>query len=247
MKNTLIALAVVAGLSACGGGSGGGPAGNAAAPVQQEASIPLRAAYRSAIETPRSGNLVVSGTAVESGSPATASGSGSYREASAPSTFEGRAAVRQEVNASVTVQTAAEGRASPAQTVTSAGVVYLDAATARLLGSTGENSHCVVDGQAPDLPETVPVATDASYRPWFSKSCWANSGKAGTPATVSGSYKVEREGATTVLFRVRETSSASDHVTTTYRVTTTGAVTKVSEALEAASGSDHLDLAIRYQ
>jgi hypothetical protein len=115
------------------------------------------------------------------------------------------------------------------------------------LGSSAPGSYCVVTSYT--APPAVAVA--GAQGNWYAQDCYASSAKGTKAGTVTVTYAVEAETATTLLLKVTSTARVSNGTTlpatSNYRVTSAGAITRVSDTTNVSVSGGSVNLAITYQ
>lgn len=224
MKKILLWLAVVgvATLTACGGGGGSAPAAVSTNDYQ------LRQAWVKYMTLPGTQRFTVSGTV----SGVAVSGSGDETDGSlVAATFEGRSALSKTIV--VTGSLSGGGQTIP---YGSYGVGYVDS-NYMPLGQSG-NEYVVVIG-TPVIPQVAKVNDTGTL---YTANRYPTSQKAYSNGTLTVSYALQPDTASTALLKViatRKTTSGSTYSTdiTTFRMTPAGVLTPVSEQYQDSSSS----------
>lgn len=236
MKTTiklLLVTASVAMLTACGGGGGGG---GTPAVIASTETFDLRAAYVAQFTTPASNQFTVSGK-IEGIS---VTGSGTATTGSVTSgTFEGLSALQRSITVSATVS--GNGETVPL-TVTSTD--WTDSNYAPL-GSTGDEYEVVVG--TPSIPASARVYDTGVL---FTATTYPDNNKRFPTGTVTASYVIEPETASTAIVKLIRTyrntfSTITDISTATLRIDTTNRFVRLNETL--VSPDSQTNLAFTYR
>ena len=226
---------MLAALAGCGGGGGGEP------PEQPVLTIPLTTAIANYVNQTRSSPISIAGTITSGGQSVSVTGSGTASEATGSGNFEGQSALRK--STSVTGTLVANGVSVP---LSDSGQAYFDT-NYKPLGGTTALGYCVTVS-ATALPTTARIGDNG---PWYTQDCYPSSSKVAKLGTVTTSYAVEPDSATSVLLRLigRATDTAGNSIPllSTFRVTTAGAITRLEETTSFAVGGDSLSLTISYR
>jgi hypothetical protein len=215
---TYVAVSLFALVSACGGGGGGESAVNT--PVASTESFPLITILNNMLQS-GSSTFTVSGTS--GGSVVTGSGNATRGSLSA-GTFE--AAAAQQRTTTITGSFTVNGSSFSLNGST---VSWVDSNNIPL-GETGGADYVVVTG-IPTIPTTVRVNDTGSL---YVADRYTNSTKSVKRGTLTITYVVEADTATTALLTLIRTEKDNQSVTTTtnagqFRITPAGSLTRVKE------------------
>lgn len=223
MIKTLVAVSTLALMTACGGGGGGGSSG----PVASTDTFPLTTILANSLQS-SSNSFTVSGTS--SGTAITGSGSATRGSLSA-GTFEGAAA--QQRTTTVTGSITANGTTVP---LNSSSVSWVDSNNVPL-GESGGTDYIVVTG-TPTIPATVRVNDTGTL---YTANRYSNSTKSVLRGTLTVTYVVEADTASTALLTLIRTEKDNSSTTTStdsaqVRITPAGGLTRIKEtALEGST------------
>ena len=213
----VVAAASVALMTACGGGGGG-----SSGPVASTSTFNVLAAYVSTFTSPSVNNFNISGS---SGSTSV-SGSGTATIGNVSSgTFEGQSALQR--TTTVTGSFTVNGTSYP---LNSSQVSWTDSNYVPL-GSV-DNEYTVITG-TPTLPTAVRVGDTG---PVYTANRYTNSSKTTLLGTVTSTYVVEADTASTALVTLintyKNTSNQTQKIgSAQFRITTANTFTRIKENL----------------
>lgn len=219
-----LALALAGLVAACGGGGGGDTA-----PVASTETFQLRTAYINHVADTRTWTVQLSGRI----NGVDVAGSGTLTQGALTSTtFEGQSALAK---TSTVAATLTVGGVAVPMTVSSTS--YVDAAY-NPLGDAYDDAYEVVSG-AVAIPATGKVGDSGI---WYTADRYGDSSKTSRLGTMTVSYALEADSATTALLRIvgtdRDTGGNTTATTTArYRLTPAGALTPISEVSVDSSGT----------
>jgi hypothetical protein len=226
----LLATASVALLTACGGGGGGTPT-----VVASTSTFNILAAYVSTFTSTSVNPFTITGT---SGSTAI-TGSGTATVGSVTSgTFEGNAALRR--STTVTGSFTANGQTVP---LNATSVSWTDSNYVPL-GSV-DDEYTVING-TPTLPTAARVGDTG---PVYTANRYTSSAKTTSVGTITSTYVVEADTASTALVTLINTYKNTSNTTTKigtaqFRITTGNSFTRIKETL--LDYSNNLNLTLGY-
>lgn len=223
---TISAVSALALMTACGGGGGGG---GAAAPVASTDTFPLTTILANSLQS-SSNTFTVTGTS--SGNAITGSGTATRGSLSA-GTFEGAAA--QQRTTTVTGNVTANGTTVA---LNSSSVSWVDSNNVPV-GESGGTDYVVVTG-VPTIPATVRVNDTGTL---YTANRYSNNTKSVLRGTMTVTYVVEADTATTALLTLINTEKDNSNTTTStnsaqIRITPAGTFTRIKET--AVEGSTSL-------
>jgi hypothetical protein len=213
---TIAAVGALSLMTACGGGGGGG----AAAPVASTDTFPLTTILANSLQS-GSNTFTISGTS--SGNAITGSGTATRGSLSA-GTFEGVAA--QQRTTTVTGSFAINGTS---YALNDSSVDWFDSNNVPV-GESGGTDYVVVTG-TPTIPATVRVNDTGTL---YTANRYSNNTKSVLRGTVTVTYVVESDTATSALLTLIRTEKDNSNTTTStnsaqVRVTPAGALTRIKE------------------
>lgn len=224
LRNHALTLALAGLLAACGGGGGG-----EAAPVASTETFQLRTAYVNHVNDTQTRSAQLSGriNGVDVTGRATLSAG-----ALTNTTFEGLPALAKTSTVAGTLTV--NGAAVPITVTTT---TYVDAAY-NPLGEADGDEYQVVSGTVA-IPATGKVGDSGV---WYTAERYVDSGKSSRLGTLTVSYALEADTATTALLRIvgtdRDTGGNTTTTTTArYRLTPAGALTPISEVSSDSTGT----------
>lgn len=213
---TIAAVGALSLMAACGGGGGGG---GAAAPVASTDTFPLTTILANSLQS-GSNTFTISGTS--SGNAITGSGTATRGSLSA-GTFEGVAA--QQRTTTVTGSFAINGTS---YALNSSSVSWVDSNNMPV-GESGGTDYIVVTGGS--IPATVRVNDTGTL---YTANRYSNNTKSVLRGTMTVTYVVEPDTATTALLTLIRTEKDNSNTTTStnsaqVRITPAGALTRIKE------------------
>lgn len=224
MIKTLAAVGALSLMTACGGGGGGG----AAAPVASTDTFPLTTILANSLQS-SSNTYTISGTS--NGAAVTGSGTVTRGSVSA-GTFEGVAAQQRTTTAtgSFTVN-------GTSYALNNSATDWFDSNNVPV-GESGGTDYVVVTG-TPTIPATVRVNDTGTL---YTANRYSNSSKSYLRGTVTVTYVVEADTATTALLTLISTEKDNFNTTTStsstqVRITPAGALTRIKETSVEGSTS----------
>jgi hypothetical protein len=241
IRNSGIALTLLAStlLAGCGGGGGGGSS-NAmpAGPVVSALSFPLQSAQKALAAAGRTNSFTLSITAVSGTTalgPCSGSGSATDAPATTPTTFEGKLALSSVSTLTIT------SPASPgcnAVNITQNSTNFFDSNFVPV-------GNIIVGGDysvfliPPSVPTSVKVGDTGTIG---TETSFTDSTKATPTGTVVTSYVIEADTSTTAIVNLISTNSDTAGTLTSteedrFRITAVGALTPISTILLSADAS----------
>jgi hypothetical protein len=224
----VLAASAVATLVACGGGGGGSTPAAATGPVTSTLTFPIAAGIRAQTVSGLSKNFAVTGSC-------TGNGTRTSSAANTVATFEGVTGFSSTSTMTITV-------AAPCNSIAQTSTSYYDTNYTPLgFNSIGVNYG--VYAPAPVYPTTVTVGSTATIG---TETLYTNSSKTVPNGTVSQSYVVTADTATTAIVNVISKSFTTGGTLTSteqdyFRVDASGNLTPLSIDLLYSNGS-HLVL-----
>lgn len=209
----IVQVLALAFLASCGGDGGGSPL------VSATASFPISQALESYVKDTKSSQLSITATK----DSISLTGQGTLSESTTTTTFEGVTAFQK--TSILTATLSGAGQTIPISSTSSS---YFDSSF-RPLGQTDTGQYCVTTSTTP-IPATAKIGDSGS---WFVYTCYTNSSKTLRLGTITVTYILEPETATTGILKINSQFSAVSGggftATTTLRLTTAGQLTRLSE------------------
>lgn len=207
----VLALAFLAFLASCGGDGGSSPL------VSATASFPISQALESYVKDTKSSQLSITATK----DSFFLTGQGTLSESTTTTTFESATAFQKTSFLNATLSGA--GQTIPIKSTSSS---YFDSSF-RPLGQTDTGQYCVTTSTTP-IPATAKIGDSGS---WFVYTCYTDSSKTLRLGTITVTYALEPETATTGILKINQLFSFGGGftATATLRLTTAGQLTRLSE------------------
>ena len=230
----------VASFSGC---SGGGGEASPSVPVQSVSNFPLLTAIAGYINSTRSYQTSMTGTAFASTIPNTPfSGSGTFSESSKSWIFEGVQGIAKSSSLTATLQLAGQNMPFADTNVT-----YFDS-NYKALGSTSATSYCVVTSSNP-MPTTAKIGDNGV---WYVSTCYTDSTKKTKVGTGTASYALEPDTQTTAILKliVKAVDNGGNTVVTgssSLRITVNGDVSRFAETATLTAAGITLNYTATYQ
>lgn len=225
------AVATLSLLAACGGGGGG-----SSGPVASTSAFNVLAAYVGTFTSPSTNTFSIAGT---SGSNQI-TGSGTATTGNVTSgTFEGLASLQR--TTTVTGSFSVNGTSYP---LASSVVSWMDSNYVPR-GSDGAGEYTVISG-TPTLPSSVHVGDTG---PVYTANRYTSSSKTTPVGTLTSTYVVEADTASTALVTLINTYKNTSNVTTKvataqFRITTANTFTRIKETL--LDNTNNLSMTLTY-